>query len=62
MVTYDKIVIDCRQDGQILRVDGKCLSTDSKPTDVANGSSMVEMDTGTVYFFDEAGTRWVAFG
>ena len=37
-----------------------CLSTDSKPTDgIANGSIAVEIDTGKVYFFNEAGSTWV---
>lgn len=36
------------------------LSTDSKPTDgVRNGSIFVEIDTGDVYFFNEAGPAWV---
>ena len=37
-------------------VEGFCLSTDEKPTDVANGSTMTETDTGDVYMFD--GTSW----
>ena len=37
-----------------------CLSTDSKPTDyVADGSIAVEIDTGKVYFFNEASEAWV---
>ena len=39
-----------------------CLSTDSKPTDMPNGSICVEMDTGKLYLYDEAGTQWVEFG
>lgn len=35
------------------------LSTDSKPTDVVNGSIFVEVDTGKVFFFNEAGSAWV---
>lgn len=39
------------------------LSTDSKPTArLANGSRFIEMDTGKLYFFDEAGSQWVEFG
>ena len=37
------------------------LSTDTKPTDaVRNGSKFVEMDTKTVYLFDEENQEWVA--
>lgn len=47
------------------RVEGKdlvelsCLSTDTKPTNCANGSILIEMDTGSIYMFDEAGTEWL---
>ena len=46
----------------VYRVQGKCLSTDTKPTDVANGSTLLEMDTGKVYMFDAAGETWLEFG
>lgn len=37
-----------------------CLSTDTKPTvGIATGSDLTEVDTGTVYFFDEASGDWV---
>lgn len=35
------------------------LSTDVKPTDCANGSTFVEIDTSDEYMFDAAGTEWV---
>lgn len=38
------------------------LSTDTKPTDVPNGSIFVEMDTSTIYVFDEASSDWLAWG
>ena len=40
-----------------------CLSTDTKPSGahIANGSVLLEMDTGTVYFWDEAGSTWRAW-
>lgn len=41
--------------------EGECLSTDEKPTDVANGSKMMEMDTSTLYTFDEANRVWRAW-
>lgn len=40
------------------------LSTDDKPTGtyddkrIANGSSYLEVDTHTVYFYDEEGAQW----
>lgn len=41
------------------RVEGECLSTDTKPTTYANGSIVIEMDTGKVFMFDEAGVQWI---
>lgn len=36
------------------------LSTDTKPTDgLATGSIFTEVDTGTVFFFDDASDTWV---
>ena len=58
MITYDKKIQDIREDEQIYLVEGKCLSTDTKPTDVANGSCLIEMDTSDVYFFDEQNKTW----
>ena len=46
-----------------LRIDGHCLSSDTKPTDnIATGSQLVEIDTGDIYLFDEIGKTWVKFG
>lgn len=40
------------------------LSTDTKPAkigslDVTNGSAVLEMDTGDLYLYDEAGQTWI---
>lgn len=41
------------------------LSTDTKPVTtyngylIGNGSTFLSMDDGTVYMYDETGTRWV---
>lgn len=38
------------------------LSTDTKPTtNIVNGSVFVEMDTSTVYFFDQENAVWHAW-
>lgn len=39
-------------------VDVALASTDTKPTDVATGSTMVETDTGKSYVFDEDSAKW----
>ena len=47
--------------GDIL-IEAACLSTDTKPTTgIANGSTCLEMDTSTLYFFDEASKTWRAW-
>jgi len=39
------------------------LSTDSKPTTgVGNGWMFIEMNTGKVYLFNEAGSAWIEWG
>ena len=39
-----------------------CLSTDTKPTTgVENGDKLIEMDTGTLYLYDEANKTWLPF-
>lgn len=35
------------------------LSTDSKPTDVSNGTEFVEINTGKKFLFNEAASAWV---
>lgn len=39
-----------------------CLSTDTKPDTVPNGSSCVEIDTGKVYLFDAENEHWYEQG
>ena len=34
------------------------LSTDTKPTNVRNGSIFVEIDTSKIYFFDGSSSSW----
>lgn len=43
-------------------VEGHCLSTDAKPVDgILNGSTLIELDTGKVYMFDEENGEWREF-
>lgn len=44
-------------DYSIQRLRG--LSTDTKPTDVPNGSEFREMDTGKKFLYSAAGTEWI---
>ena len=62
MLTMESKEFTVRGGVECSRFDGWCLSSDLKPTaGVLNGSCLVEMDTGKVYFFDEAGARWREF-
>jgi hypothetical protein len=38
------------------------LSTDTKPVNVANGSSFTEIDTGKKFLFDYEGQQWYEKG
>jgi hypothetical protein len=38
--------------------DVRCLSTDSKPTNVLNGSTLTEIDTGKRFMFDGGSKQW----
>ena len=38
-----------------------CLSTDQKPNYCGNGSVLIEMDTGDIYFFDAENHIWRKF-
>lgn len=52
----------------IVRFDLCGLSSDSKPSPnfdkkiIANGSSFMEMDTGTLYLFDADSVTWIKLG
>ena len=49
-------------DGTVL-CDGFCLHDDEKPTEnLATGSSLVEVDTGDCYLFDEESGDWLKLG
>ena len=56
MVTVTKLIRSI--EGKEL-VEIACLSTDTKPTNVCNGSLCLEMDTGKVYAFNETASTWV---
>lgn len=42
-------------------IEGSCLSTDNKPLTYGNGSILMEMDTSTLYMFDEKNKTWRAW-
>lgn len=47
-------------DLEISYIEAAGLSTDEKPTEgVLTGSRFTEVDTGKVFLYDEAGTRWL---
>lgn len=39
-------------------VELRGLSTDTKPTNVGNGSVYICIDTGDIYMFDSANKEW----
>lgn len=62
MITYKiegRIKRDDAPGGYKRLVEGMCISTDEKPTDVANGSILIEMDTSKIYMFNEVTGEWL---
>lgn len=48
--------------GGKLYFEGECLSTDTKPTDgIMNGSKLLEIDTSTLYIYDQENGEWRVF-
>ena len=61
MVSINQVNYIAQEDK--MYIQGACLSTDTKPTaGILNGSCLIEMDSGKVYFFDESGSQWLEFG
>ena len=42
-------------------VEYRGLSTDTKPTETANGSVFLEIDTGKVFCYDAENKTWIAW-
>jgi len=67
LTIQNKGVVETTKEKNYMRVEAYGLSTDSKPTQagnyyIGNGSLFIEMDTGKIYFYDLANTRWLEFG
>lgn len=59
MISFTRFEYSTKVDGQpVYYGEGACVSTDTKPEGMANGSVLVEMDTGKVYMYDAAGRQW----
>lgn len=60
-----RIIEDRIIEGQVHYIEAAGLSTDDKPvTDIVSGSMFTEIDTRTIYLFDEEGdpgSEWVVF-
>ena len=56
--TYMTVTNDGRSSEKTL-FDVRCLSTDLKPPNATNGSTLIEMDTGKKYMFDGESVDWV---
>ena len=66
MITIISSEPRCRViDGQTVQtrlIEARGKSTDTKPTErIENGSTFIEVDTGTMYFYDGETGEWLAF-
>ena len=61
MISIYKISVYNENNSKEFIYDIRCKSTDTKPTDdIPNGSSLIEIDTGDVYFYDAESKTWNA--
>ena len=62
MISYSVTKDVVTSNGKKQYVEGYCLSTDTKPTTgIQNGSTLIEMNTGKIFMFDEAAGEWREF-
>lgn len=54
MVTINKKTV-----GDHYEYEVKCLSTDEKPSDLPNGTQLIEMNTGKVKMYDAENDQWL---
>jgi hypothetical protein len=61
---YKNDNIKLTEEGEVVSVELRGLSTDEKPTTlgedklIANGSVFIEMDTQKIFFFDAENEEW----
>lgn len=62
MVTWEKetLIGGRKNDDDSVRIykEGTCLSTDTKPVNVDNGSKLLEADTSKLFVFDLDNEQW----
>ena len=59
MVSFQKCVYMNNDNGEpVYYGEGTCISADTKPTGMANGSSLIEMDTGKILMYDAENELW----
>ncbi len=59
-VHFSAQVADGGLEHPIMYIEGACDSSETKPTDyIADGSIMVESNTGDVYFFNAKTETWI---
>ena len=55
---YSKSGLRTTEDGELSVCELRGLSTDEKPTNVDNGSTFIEIDTGKIYMYDLEHEQW----
>lgn len=59
MVSFQEKVPVVQADGSVKYFGiGVCLSTDTKPGGMVNGSQLLEIDTSKPFFFDAENDQW----
>ena len=59
MITYEKTPLVSLNGGKEgYNKQGFCLSTDTKPLNVPNGTILIEIDTSKIFLFDAENEVW----
>lgn len=59
-IHYSVAVADGGLEHPIMYIEGACDSSETKPTDyIADGSIIIESDTGDVYFYNVKSAAWI---
>ena len=59
---FEQVVQVPTPNGNKRWVSGTCKAKEEKPKDVAFGSRLLEIDTSTMYHFDDETQQWLPWG
>lgn len=59
-IHFSKFTNEISENEYVAYIEGACDSSETKPTElIADGSILVESNTGDVYFFNKKTSTWI---